>query len=259
VGDGEARVVLIGCGRAGAALHTQLIAVTPGFTLATIVTAHPEPQARVPRAPGRARGRFRRGGPAATVGHQIDLQEAGTGVVPVGKGAHGDLLTQPMAGVRDGGAAHRVLRSRGRQHARERRPTDLPPKFLDRRADRELAPDDEPFQELGNEGLQSMGADPATGLPQYFRGDGDLRALGARPAPWPRSGPNARRKSLDRRFAVKPRHRHDLVQGWCFCARVACWYRNRWTAAYSRKLARVTGPSPWELVTVTSELRSRLR
>jgi hypothetical protein len=36
--------------------------------------------------------------------------------------------------------------------------------------------------------------------------------------------------------------------------RVACWYRNRWTAAYSCKLARVTDPSLWELVTVTFEL-----
>jgi len=30
----------------------------------------------------------------------------------------------------------------------------------------------------------------------------------------------------------------------CFSARVACWYRSRCTAAYSRKLARVTAPSP---------------
>src|SRR5215470_4428141 len=47
--------------------------------------------------------------------------------------------------------------------------------------------------------------------------------------------------------------------GGCSSARVACWSRNRCTAAYSRKLARVTGPSPRELVTVTSEARPLLR
>jgi hypothetical protein len=40
---------------------------------------------------------------------------------------------------------------------------------------------------------------------------------------------------------------------------VACSYRKRWTAAYSRTLDRVTAPSPEELVTETSDLRSLLR
>ena len=46
----------------------------------------------------------------------------------------------------------------------------------------------------------------------------------------------------------------------CFSARVvACSYRKRWTAAYSRTLDRVTAPSPEELGTETSDLRSSLR
>jgi predicted dehydrogenase len=46
VGAGEVRVALIGYGLAGSALHAPLIASTPGLRLATIVTAHPERQAR---------------------------------------------------------------------------------------------------------------------------------------------------------------------------------------------------------------------
>src|SRR5215510_15113775 len=48
----------------------------------------------------------------AAVGDQIDFQEAGPGVVPVGERADRNLLPQQMAGVRDGGAAPWVLRPR---------------------------------------------------------------------------------------------------------------------------------------------------
>ena len=45
-----------------------------------------------------------RGG-AATMGDQIDLEEAGASVVPLGEGANGDLLLEPGAGPRGGGPA----------------------------------------------------------------------------------------------------------------------------------------------------------
>src|SRR4030095_2697166 len=45
----------------------------------------------------------------------------------------------------------------------------------------------------------------------------------------------------------------------CLSPRLACWYRSRCTAAYSRKLARVTAPSSGGLVTVTSDLRASVR
>src|SRR5262249_18302593 len=130
---------------------------------------------------------------AATVGDQIDFQEAGPGIVPLRERADGDLLPQEVAGVRGRGAASRVLRPRRREHARERWPTDLPQQFLNGRAHRQFAPDAEPLQQLGNEGMESMGPDPATGLPQHCRRGRALRAVGARAAAGPRGAPRSGR------------------------------------------------------------------
>src|SRR5262250_2635357 len=127
-------------------------------------------------------------GAAATVRDQIDFQEAGAGVVPVRERAHGYLLAQQMARVGDRRPPQRVLRSGWLQHACERCPTDLPQEFLDVGRDRELAPDPQTVQQLGNKGLQPMGPDPATGLPQHFRRRGDLTSVSARSPTGPRRG-----------------------------------------------------------------------
>jgi hypothetical protein len=57
---------------------------------------------------------------------------------------------------------------------------------------------------------------------------------------------------------VDARHGHDLIQELAFRGRGGLPVALRWTAAYSPRLARVTGPSLGGLVTVTSELQSGL-
>jgi len=54
-------------------------------------------------------------GSAATMGDQIDLEEAGATVVPLGEGANGDLLLEPGAGPRGRDPAQPVAGARGRQ------------------------------------------------------------------------------------------------------------------------------------------------
>src|SRR5262249_59630474 len=56
-------------------------------------------------------------GAAATVTDQIDLEEARPRIVPLGEGADGDVMLEPGAGPRDGGAADGTLRPGERQPA----------------------------------------------------------------------------------------------------------------------------------------------
>jgi hypothetical protein len=105
-----------------------------------------------------------------------------------------------------------------------------------------------------------MRADPATGLPQDLGHGCDLQAVCAWPATRAgcRPGPPRTMAQPDGGFAMDACYGHDFIQELVFSARVACRYRSRWTAAYTRRLARVTGPSWAGLVTVTSELQPGL-
>jgi hypothetical protein len=176
---------------------------------------------------------------------QIDLQQARARIRPVREGAHRNLLAHEVARSRNRGAAAGELRPRRRQHPRQGRPTDSLQELLHVGRDREFSPPDQPVQQLGDERLQAMGADPPTRLPQHFRRGrhlGPVRA-GAATAARARPRPGARPSSRIAALRCSPVTATISSNSWCFSARAACWYRNRCTAAYSRKLARVTGPS----------------
>ena len=74
-------------------------------------------------------------GAAAAVGDQIDLEEPGPGIVPLGEGANGDLVLEPRPGPRDGRPAPRVLRAGRRQQPGEGGATGLPHELVDRRGE----------------------------------------------------------------------------------------------------------------------------
>jgi hypothetical protein len=153
-------------------------------------------------------------GAGAAVGDQIHLQEARLGVVPVGEGADGDLVAQQVAGAGDAGAPRGKLRPRRRQQAAEGGPTELPQELVDLGSNRQFPPEHQPVQQLGDERLQAMGADPAARLPQHLRGAGHLAPVGPRPAagPWARPGPRRPPEQANGGLAVQAGHGDDLVQ-----------------------------------------------
>jgi hypothetical protein len=116
------------------------------------------------------------------VGDEIDFAEAGARIVPLGEGADGDLVLEHAAGARDRGPAPRILGARGPQQAGERRAAGLTQPLLNLGGEGQFAAPGEALQEVGDEGLQPMGADPAAGLPQDPSRGGDLRAVLARAA-----------------------------------------------------------------------------
>src|SRR4030095_6690606 len=67
----------------------------------------------------------------AAVRDQIDVQEARSRVIPVGEGAHRDLVAPQMTRPRERGPAQRKLPPRRGQYARQGRPPDPPQEFLD--------------------------------------------------------------------------------------------------------------------------------
>jgi len=130
---------------------------------------------------------------AAAVGDEIDLAKAGAGIVPVGEGANGDLLFEPRAGLRGGGAAPRRAGARRREQAGEGRAAGLPDEFLDVWGNGELAPVEESIKQLGHKGVEAMGADAAAGVPEDLDGGGDFRPVPPRPARAGRRGRHPRR------------------------------------------------------------------
>ena len=153
-------------------------------------------------------------GTAAAVGDQIDLAEAGARVVPLGEGADRDLLPEPGPGARARGAPARILRTGRGQQAGERRAAGLAQALLDVRGHGQFAVLNQAVEQLGHEGVQPMGPDPAARLPQDLGGRRDRRAILARPAA--RAGRAARARGAaqqsDGGLAVDARDRHDLVQ-----------------------------------------------
>src|SRR4030095_11318178 len=88
-------------------------------------------------------------GGAAAMGDQIDLEEAGARVVPLGEGANRDLLLEPGARRRGRGPAQGVAGARGRQQAREGRPARLAEQFVEGGIWSELAAPHEPIGQPG--------------------------------------------------------------------------------------------------------------
>jgi len=159
-------------------------------------------------AEGRALGARR------AVGHQVDLAVAGHGFVPVGKGAEGDLLFEPRAGLGGTGAAERILRAGGGEQAGEGGPARLSHQLLNGGGQTQFVPPQEPVKQLRHEGVQAMGADTATGLPEQLDGGRDLGAVLPRPPRprGPRRVPQGAPQQANDRLAVHPGDRHDLIQ-----------------------------------------------
>jgi len=192
----------------------------------------------------------------AAVGDEIDLEEAGPGVGPVGEGANRDFVLQDGAGAREGRAARRVLGPGGAEEPGERGAARLAHELVDGREQGELPVPEEAVEQLRHEGVEPMRTYPVTRLPEYLGGGGDRRPVGRGRPPGPGvvRGRGRRRSSRMAALRWMPVTATTSSKSWRFSARVACRYRSRCTAAYSRRLARVTGPSWGGLVTVTSEL-----
>jgi hypothetical protein len=145
---------------------------------------------------------------------EIDFEEAGAGIIPLGEGADRNLVSKDGTGAGDCRAARRVVGAGGRQQPGEGGAAGLSHELGDGRGDRELSASQKAVQELGHEGMEPMRADPATGLPQDLGHGGDLRAVRA----WPTTragccpGPPRTAEQPDGRFPVNAGHGHDLIQ-----------------------------------------------
>jgi len=111
------------------------------------------------------------------VRHQVDLEKAGTALVPFGEGADRDCRLQQAAGLRrPEGTPPLWLLERPQQpvdgggaHLRQLLP--------DRIRQRQLLVVFEGVQQLGHERLQPLAAQPAADLPQAPQGGGRLGAV----------------------------------------------------------------------------------
>jgi len=137
-----------------------------------------------------------------------------TRIVPLGEGADRDLLPEPAPGARARRAPPWVLRAGRGQQAGERRAAGLAQALLDGRAHGQFAVLNQALEQLGHEGVQPMGPDPAARLPQDLGGHRDRGAVLARPAARAGRAPRARgaTQQSDGGLAVDARDRHDLVQ-----------------------------------------------
>jgi hypothetical protein len=159
-----------------------------------------------------AEGEALRTGPA--VGDEIDLEEPGAGIIPLGEGTDGDLVAQPGADPRGGGPARGPGGPRGGEEPAEGGRTHVADELVDLGRERELTIAGEPVEELGHEGLEAMGADVSGRLPQdlHRRGHGgavEAWAAGARAG---RGRPRRPPEQPDRRLAVETGDGDDLVQ-----------------------------------------------
>ncbi len=190
---------------------------------------------------------------------QIDFAVAGGRLISLGERPNGDLLLEPRPWPGGGRPARRVAGSGRRQQPGEGGPAGLPDELVDGGAEVEFLAPEEPVEQLRNERVEAVGADAPAGLPKDFGGGGAVGAvLPDRPVRERVAGARGARRS--RRMAAlrwRPVTVTISSKSWCFWRRLACWYRSRWTAVYSRKLALVTVASSDGLVTVTSDLRGR--
>ena len=151
---------------------------------------------------------------AAAVGDQVNLQEAGLDIVPVGEGPDRDLVLEPGARPRRGGSPRGVAAPRRREQPPQRRGTGLAQELVDGRGRQEFAEHGEAIEQLGDEGLQAMGPDASGRLPQHLGRGGHVRAIVARTpgVPGPARGRRPAPQQADRRLAMDPRDGDDLVQ-----------------------------------------------
>src|SRR5439155_6886945 len=194
---------------------------------------------------------------AAAVGDQIDLIEAGPRIVPVGERADGDLLLEPAARVGRRGNCARAPSSKRAKVGRLACRTSLSTAggrvtspHCTSRSSNSGTKGCSRWAPMRPQACQRMAAAAATSGP-YWRG----RPGRGRAAPVLVARRNSRMAALWCMRVTATISSNSR----CFSLRLACWYRSRCTAAYSRKLARVTAASWGGLVTVTSDLRASVR
>ena len=95
------------------------------------------------------------------MGDQVQLEEAGLGIGPLGKGADGDLVLEPGAGAGRGQPAAGEPGPERRQQARQRGGTDLAEVRVDVRGDTQVAGPGQAVEQLGEERVPAVGADVA--------------------------------------------------------------------------------------------------
>jgi hypothetical protein len=148
------------------------------------------------------------------VGDQVQLEEAGLGVGPLGEGADGDLVLEPGAGASRREAPVRQGASKRHQEAGEGGGADLAEVLVDIRGDHHVATPGQPIEQFGEEGVPAVGADVAGGLGEQLGRGGHGRAVEAWASRAGAPHGRARRpaQQADGRLAVKPRDGHHLVQ-----------------------------------------------
>jgi hypothetical protein len=148
------------------------------------------------------------------MGDQVDLQEPGARVVPLGEGANRNLVLEPRAGSRDRRPAPRLLRAGRREQARQGRATRLPDEFIDEGRQSDLTALGESFQEFRHEGMEAMSADPTCRLPQDLGRAGHVWPVArgpSSPRAYPRR-PGTAPEQTDGGLAMNPGNGDDLVQ-----------------------------------------------
>jgi hypothetical protein len=171
-------------------------------------------------------------------------------------------MAEPGAEAGGARAAGRPGGARRREQAAEGRHAHVPHELVHLGRERELAVARQAVEQFRHEGVEPRRPDVSRGAPQHFNRGGHGRAVDARApsAPRRRLRPGRAAQQTDRRLAVEASDRNDLVESAPFPTRVAAKYRSRCTAAYSRRLARVTDTSvTLEWVTVTSALGAFVR
>ena len=151
-------------------------------------------------------------GPA--VGDEIAFEEAGARIVPVGKGADGDLVFEPRARTRDSAPARRPRGAGGREEALEGGGADAAQGGVRLGVQPHSPAGDQPVQQLRDKGLQAHSPDLPAGVPEHLGRGGDVRPVHARPP-----GPGCPRRRARRavqaaqgRLAVVASHRDHFIQ-----------------------------------------------
>ena len=153
-------------------------------------------------------------GRGAAVGDQVQFEEAGLGVGPLGEGADGDLVLEPGAGAGRREAPVGQGAPKGRQEAGEGGGADLAKVLVDIRGDHHVATPGQPIEQLGEEGVPAVGADVAGGFGEQLGRGGHGGAVSAWAARAGATRGVAQRapQQADGRLAMQPGDRHHLVQ-----------------------------------------------
>jgi hypothetical protein len=171
--------------------------------------------------PGRAnvhcaqRGQIEARRRVAAMSDEIALEKSRSGVVPVGEGSNGDLALEQGSGSRRTVGSGRIELTSSSQESVEGRRTDLPQEFGHPRSDGDLLAAHEPLEQLGDEGLKSLGADLSRRLPDDGGGFCNGRSIESgspRAAPAIVGGWGLTVQEPDSGLSMVAGHGHNLIE-----------------------------------------------